>query len=330
MNMVESYVTSHSNLSSFDGREAGIGTQRTPSHLISLDDLSTQEIEAIFQRTDEMRVHLSQRKPVKTLENKIVALFFLEPSTRTFLSFQAATQRLGGTTISNDETSLAKGESINDTLRIISGYADLIVLRYSSEGTREYVQDLMTPVINAGDGGNEHPTQALIDLYTIRQRVGRLDGLTVGVGFDPLHSRSIRSFCLALSMYQNNTVVLVSPSACAMTEEQRQELMDRGLVVHESNDINKLLDCKIVYLNRFQHERYADPSEVEEYRNLYRLMEPEVRNSKIAHILDPLPRVGEVDSKVDGLSQAAYFQQSDNGIPIRMALLEKMLSWDGI
>lgn len=303
-----------------------MSTQTAVKHLISLDDLSVNDIESIFALADEMKSRRSRGESVDSLKNKIVALFFLEPSTRTFLSFQAATQRLGGTTITNDETSLAKGESMSDTLRVVSGYADLIVLRYSSEGTREYVQDVTVPVINAGDGGNEHPTQALIDLYTIRQRVGRLDGLTIGVGFDPLHSRSIRSLCLALSLYKNNTIVVVSPTACAMSEEQRRELTDRGLVIRESNDVGDLLDCKLVYLNRFQQERYADVSELEEHRDQYRLTASDVLNSKIEHILDPLPRVGEIDSKIDTLQQAAYFQQSDNGIPIRMAVLERILS----
>lgn len=294
-------------------------------HLISIDQVEGDLANEIFATADEMAATLRTRTRLTQLADRVIALLFFEPSSRTILSFHAAAARLGAAVIEHrgvESSSLSKGESIEDTIRVVGAYADLIVLRQEQAGVAERAAAVSpVPLVNGGDGDNEHPTQALIDLYTIRQELGRLDGLRVGMGFDPRHSRSIHSLCRGLSHYAGNEVLLVGPRGLWLTSEQQQELLARGLAVSQSEDPRRLLDCEVVYVNRFQEERIADAVAARAFRERYCIAAADLEGSGVALLLDPLPRVHEIATDVDGLPQAAYFRQAANGIPIRMALL---------
>jgi aspartate carbamoyltransferase catalytic subunit len=294
-------------------------------NLISIDQVDKNLASEIFTTADEMAAMLRTRSHVLRLSERVIALLFFEPSSRTILSFHAAAARLGAAVIEHrgvEFSSLSKGESIEDTIRVVGAYADLIVLRHEEAGIAARAAAVSpVPLINGGDGHNEHPTQALIDLYTIYREVGRLESLRVGMGFDPRHSRSTHSLCRGLSHYPFNDVLLVGPRELWLAEQQLQELRARGLTIEQSTDVERLLDREVVYLNRFQAERIADAAAAEAYRERYCLTAADVARSRIALLLDPLPRVHEIATDVDELPQAAYFRQAANGIPIRMALL---------
>jgi aspartate carbamoyltransferase catalytic subunit len=217
---------------------------------------------------------------------------------------------------------MSKGESIEDTVRVVSTYADLLVLRHEVAGAVARAAVVSNvPVINAGDGSNEHPTQALVDLYTILHERGRLEGLRVGAGFDPLHSRSIHSLCGALSQFPDNEVILVGPEELWLDRERLTALEASGLRVRQSSAIGDLLDCEVAYLNRFQVERFADSALAGRYREQYRLRASDIVDSSIQLVLDPLPRIHEIDEDVDALPEAGYFRQAAFGVPVRMAIL---------
>lgn len=294
-------------------------------NLISIDQVDADLAGEIFRTADEMAAAVRTRTRLTKLADRVIALLFFEPSSRTILSFHAAAARLGAAVIEHrgvESSSLSKGESIEDTVRVVGAYADLIVLRHEQAGVAERAAAVSAvPLINGGDGHNEHPTQALIDLYTIRRELGRLDGLRVGMGFDPRHSRSIHSLCRGLSHYSDNEILLVGPRELWLGSEQEQELRARGLAVSQSEDPQRLLDCEVVYVNRFQEERIADADAARAFRERYCITTAHLEGSRIALLLDPLPRVHEIATEVDALPQAAYFRQAANGIPIRMALL---------
>jgi aspartate carbamoyltransferase catalytic subunit len=296
-----------------------------PRHLISIDQVDDVLAREIFGVADDMAAALRIPTRLSSLSGRVVALLFFEPSSRTILSFHAAAARLGAAVITHqavESSSLSKGESIEDTVRVVGAYADLIVLRHEASGVAQRAADV-SPVslINGGDGGNEHPTQALIDMYTIQRRLGRLDSLRVGMGFDPRHSRSIHSLCRGLSHYPSNDVLLVGPRELWLAEEQLAELRERGLEVQQSDDMEALLDREVVYVNRFQVERIEDPAAAAAYRERYCIRKQDLDRSRIELLLDPLPRTHEIAAEVDDLPQAAYFEQAANGVPIRMALL---------
>jgi aspartate carbamoyltransferase catalytic subunit len=296
-----------------------------PRHLISIDQVDDVLAREIFDVADDMAAALRIPTRLSSLSGRVVALLFFEPSSRTILSFHAAAARLGAAVIAHkgvESSSLAKGESIEDTVRVVGAYADLIVLRHEGSGVAQRAADV-SPVslINGGDGSNEHPTQALIDMYTILRQLGRLDSLRVGMGFDPRHSRSIHSLCRGLSHYPANDVLLVGPRELWLAEEQLAELRGHGLQVEQSDDMEALLDREVVYVNRFQVERIEDADAAAAYRERYCIRARDLHRSRIELLLDPLPRIHEIAAEVDGMPQAAYFRQAANGVPIRMALL---------
>jgi aspartate carbamoyltransferase catalytic subunit len=297
-------------------------------HLISIDQVDDSRAREIFATADDMAAALRLPTRLSSLAGRVIALLFFEPSSRTILSFHAAAARLGAAVISHrgvESSSLSKGESIEDTVRVVSAYADLIVLRHESSGVAQRAADVSSvPLINGGDGPNEHPTQALIDLYTIQHELGRLDSLRVGIGFDPRHSRSTHSLCRGLCHYPDNDVLLVGPSELWLGERELAELRERGLRVQQSEDKQALLEREVVYVNRFQVERIEDRETAEAYRERYCITAQDMRGSAIELLLDPLPRIHEIAPEVDDLPQAAYFRQAANGVPIRMALLSML------
>jgi aspartate carbamoyltransferase catalytic subunit len=295
------------------------------THLLSVDQMSTSMIREIFDVADKMTAALEIPARLSTLTGRVVALLFFEPSSRTILSFHAAATRLGAGVIvhqSAEASSLSKGESLEDTVRVVSGYADMMVLRHESAGAAKRAAAVSTiPLINGGDGSNEHPTQALVDLFTIWRERGSLEGLRVGVGFDPLHSRSIHSLCRALSKFPDNEIILVGPQELWLGDEDVNAFVARGLAIRQSDRLEDLLDCEVVYVNRFQLERIGDPEAARSYQTTYQLRASDLIGSKVQMILDPLPRTHEIAIDVDSLPQALYFRQAGYGVPVRMSLL---------
>ena len=301
-------------------------------NLISSEQLTPAIVTQILSVAKEMHAICDSKRRTDLLADKIVALIFLEPSSRTMLSFQAAAQRLQAGVISmhgKDNSSFSKGESLTDTMKLISGYADLIVLRSAETGSAAAAAAACSvPFVNAGDGANEHPTQALTDAYTIWRELGTLEGLHIALGFDPKHSRTIHSLVKLLSQYKGNHFTFVSPEPLQAPADLLELLKARGRSYSETSDMAAMGMADVLYLNRLQAERFADLATFDTYRHLYSL-KPAMLTAANRLILDPLPRVDEIDTAVDDLPIAAYFRQAHNGVPVRMALMNLMLGAHG-
>ena len=296
--------------------------------LISAKQLSPTIIADIIAATDKMAAEIKQHGRIDLLENSVVALLFFEPSSRTMLSFQSAAQRLKAGMIfaqSAAATSIEKGESLEDTIRMVEAYSDIIVMRHPTPGSAETAAKTSSvPFINAGDGGNEHPTQSLIDAYTIAKHKGRLDNLRVVFGFDSLQSRSIHSLSTLLAQYPNNHFTFTGPEELNPSDGMLSELRSKGVECEVVADVNLSDGYDIAYVNRLQEERFSNPKLFAENRRKYRLTEEQVSGTECL-ILDPLPRIDEIDTSVDSLPNALYFKQASYGVPVRMALLAMLL-----
>ncbi|BBD71963.1 aspartate carbamoyltransferase [Sulfodiicoccus acidiphilus] len=285
--------------------------------LISASELSRAEYEGLFQAASNVRRS-------QALSGKIVALAFFEPSTRTYLSFETAAERCGASVIgfqSETSTSVAKGENLGDTIRMLSSYADLIVMRHKLDGAAKFASAISkVPVVNAGDGKHEHPTQSIVDLYSVWRKFGSIDGLTYGLLGDLKYSRTVNSLLRALDKFSPRKVCLVSPPQL----RTRQEILD-GLRLNweEVSDVWEILsDLDVLYVTRIQRERFPDELEYAKVRNSYRVDLKMVEAMKWSSvIMHPLPRVSEIDRKVDKDRRAYYFQQASYGVEVRMALL---------
>lgn len=262
------------------------------------------------------------------LKDKVVAALFYEASSRTMLSFQSAIQRLGAGAIiahGKENSSMKKGESIEDTIRMVMGYADCIVMRHPEDGSADRAAAVSSvPFINAGDGGNQHPTQALLDMYTVHKEIGRFEKIHVAFACDPMHSRTIRSLAQVLSQYAGNHFTFISPPSLRMKDDLRSTLLERGVTFDESHDLSAGLNADVLYMNRLQEERFEDRSEFERHRHDFTLRASMLQGKKVI-ILDPLPRIDEISTDVDALPNAGYFRQARNGVPVRMALLALLL-----
>jgi len=298
-------------------------------HILSASQFSKKDLENILEATKEMESQCQAGKVDKVLQDKIVACMFFEPSTRTRLSFETAALKLGAGVISAENaaenSSSHKGESIEDTTKIVCNYADILVMRHYKEGASEEAAKVAEkPVINAGDGGNQHPTQALLDLYTIKKRLGRLNNLNIAFGFDPKHSRTIRSLALLLTHFENNRFTFVCPPALNFSEDALKDLEDRGAKFEIVDNLDKFQEFDVFYANRLQEERFESKIEFEKYRKALVITKTLVEGSKTL-ILDPLPRIDEIENSVDILPNAIYFEQAQNGLYVRMALLKMVL-----
>jgi len=299
--------------------------------IIAIGDLSKEEIVLILEQSARLEELCRQRRKLDFLDGYILATLFYEPSTRTRLSFETAMHRLGGDVISVAEaaksSSAAKGETLADAARVISGYADVIVQRHPAVGSaREAAAAASVPLINAGDGVGEHPTQALLDLYTIQRERGRLDGLRIGLIGDLKHGRTVHSLARALAHW-DVTLTLISPPALAMPATITDALHRQGLTVYETDDLMAAMPaCDVLYVTRIQRERFADPAEYERLRGSYVVDRALIeRTNPDVTIMHPLPRVDEIASDVDDLPGAAYFRQAANGVWVRMACLSVCL-----
>jgi aspartate carbamoyltransferase catalytic subunit len=263
------------------------------------------------------------------LHGKILAALFYEPSTRTRLSFETAMLRLKGQVITADGfqfSSLYKGESIEDTMKMVGSYADIIAMRHPEAGSADRAAAASpVPFINAGDGPGQHPTQALLDLYTIQKECGKLDGLHIAMVGDLRYGRTVHSLSYLLGLYKDVRFTLIAPKELTMPEKVTSFYAEHKLQYAETEDISAGLDCDVVYMTRVQQERFADKAEYERLKLKYILTADMVKGRK-AIIMHPLPRVGEIATDVDALPNAAYFREARNGVPVRMALLDLLLS----
>ena len=262
-----------------------------------------------------------------------MATLFYEPSTRTRLSFEAAMYRLGGEVITTESarefSSAAKGETLEDTIRIVEGYSDVIVLRHYESGSARRAADVAkVPIINAGDGPGQHPTQALLDVYTIQKEIGRLDGIHVALVGDLANGRTARSLAYLLTKYEDVKLYFVAPTVVRMRDDIKGYLTEHGVVFEEEEDLMRVMSkVDVVYQTRIQRERFGDRIEdYERARGRY-IIDVETMSalSENAIVMHPLPRVDEIDPAVDTDPRAAYFRQAHNGVFIRMALLQMVL-----
>ena len=294
--------------------------------LVSIDDLTTDEIIRLLDMATEF-----EREPIQNLlEGKVISTLFFEPSTRTRLSFESAISRLGGKIIGFTDaasSSVSKGESLNDTIRTVNNYCDLIVMRHPIEGSARYASEVATvPVINAGDGANQHPTQTLLDLYSIRKTQGKLDNLNIFLVGDLKYGRTVHSLLLAMARWKA-TFTFIAPEELKMPGEYKIYLKNLGLKYYEHTDFTDIVsEADIIYMTRVQKERFSDPMEYEKVKNVYVLKNSMLKKTKpTMRILHPLPRVNEIHTDVDANPQAYYFEQALNGVYTRQAILTFLL-----
>ncbi|MEK6765437.1 MAG: aspartate carbamoyltransferase [Planctomycetota bacterium] len=296
--------------------------------IISILDFTKEEILYILDLSKRMEKEGSS----DILKGKVLANLFFEPSTRTRLSFETAMKRLGGEVVGFDElgkTSTVKGESLRDSVKIIEGYCDIIVLRHFLEGASRLTADSVNiPVINAGDGASQHPTQTFVDLYTIKKVKGKLENLSIGFLGDLKYGRTAHSLAYAMANF-NAEMYFISPPSLRIPKDYLEELESRNVSYHEVESINEVSSkLDILYCTRIQKERFADPVEYEKVRGIYKLSKSvmdELNVKDDLKILHPLPRVDEMDESLDATSYAVYFQQAHSGIPVRETLLATVL-----
>ncbi len=295
--------------------------------IISINDFSKDDILYLLQLARKM-----EKKASPTLlKGKIMASLFFEPSTRTRLSFISAMERLGGEVMgfSNaDSSSVRKGETLWDTIKMMERYADAIVLRHPLEGAARLAAEASSkPIINAGDGANQHPTQTLLDLYTIQKAKGGLEGLKIGMLGDLKYGRTVHSLALALSHF-NSEFTFIAPDALQMPRSYLDFLNKKKIRYRITQQMmDALSNLDILYVTRIQKERFPDPLEYERYKGIYKVERKVLTNvKKDLKIMHPLPRVDEIDPSIDSTEHALYFEQAANGIPVRQALLSLLLS----
>jgi aspartate carbamoyltransferase catalytic subunit len=291
--------------------------------VISISDFSRAEIEHVLQKASVMEKKM--KKGLSLMKGKILAALFFEPSTRTRLSFESAMHRLGGSVIgfSNEKsTSVKKGETIADTVKNVEGYADVIAMRHPIEGSARIASEVCScPIINGGDGANQHPTQTLLDLYTIKKEFGKVDGLNIGLIGDLKYGRTVHSLANSMLKFKNVKLRFIAPEMLKMPEHITNELKKNGFEVEETEELD-LTGLDVAYCTRIQGERFPDPAEYEKVKGIY-IIDNEIvgtmKNKSI--IMHPLPRVNEIKPEVDSTPNARYFEQSRNGVPVRMALI---------
>ncbi len=299
-------------------------------HLIDILDLSKEEIDELIAVADD--IIADPKKYNEACKHKILATLFFEPSTRTRLSFESAMLSLGGEVLGFSEaqsSSTSKGESVADTIRTVSCYCDIIAMRHPKEGAPFVASRVsQVPIINAGDGGHNHPTQTLTDLLTIHRQKGRFDDLTIGMCGDLKFGRTVHSLIAALSRYKNIKIVLISPDELKLPSYIKKDVMDaNGMSYYETTDLEeKMADLDILYMTRVQRERFFNEEDYLRLKDSYILTPEKLKNArKDLSIMHPLPRVNEIAMSVDDDPRAHYFLQVKNGRFIRMALILKLL-----
>lgn len=308
-------------------REAKKEENMKNKHLVKPDDFTVEEIDSIIELC--MQIKQNPREYIKVCEGYLMATLFYEPSTRTRLSFEAAMSRLGGKIIGFSDpnaSSVSKGESLEDTITTVSKYVDIIAMRHPQSGAAQHAASVSSvPFINAGDGGNQHPTQTLTDLLTIKSCMKRLDNLTIGMCGDLKYGRTVHSLAKAMSRYKNIKFVFISPEELKMPEYVLNDLGDTQFIETNSLD-DSIAELDILYMTRIQRERFEDRDEYERLKDVYILDSKKMENAKSDMIvMHPLPRVNEISTDVDIDSRAMYFEQAQYGMYVRMALIMKLL-----
>ncbi len=300
------------------------------SSFVAIDDINKQELLDLLERTRYFEEHPNS----KILDGRVVATLFFEPSTRTRLSFETAVNRLGGRVIGFSDastSSTSKGETLKDTIKMVSNYADIIVMRHFLEGAAQYATEVTdVPIVNAGDGANQHPSQTLLDLYSILKTQGRLEGLVITMVGDLKYGRTVHSLLMAMRHFKPVFNFVSSPEL-RMPEEYIRLCDREGIEYHEYTDFSKeVIDSSdIIYMTRVQRERFSDIMEYERVKNLYTLRNAMLDGSKpTVRILHPLPRVNEINTDVDDNPKAYYFEQARNGVFARQAILTRALGID--
>jgi aspartate carbamoyltransferase catalytic subunit len=295
--------------------------------LVSISDYSKEEILAILDSAADFEANPNR----KTLDGKVIATLFFEPSTRTRLSFETAVVRLGGSIIGFSDaatSSSSKGETLNDTILMVSCYADAIVMRHPLEGAARFASEVApVPIINAGDGSNQHPSQTLLDLYSILKTQGTLENLTICLVGDLKYGRTVHSLIMAMSHF-HPTFKFIAPDELKMPDEYKVFCDNNNIPYTEVNELtDNFNDSDILYMTRVQKERFQDLMEYERVKNVYTLKNEMLANSKPnLRILHPLPRVTEIDPDVDSNEKAYYFRQAQNGLYVRQAIVSKVLA----
>ena len=293
--------------------------------ILTTEDLSKEDILEIMRVSSEMEALKKEKGVADLLADKVIAVLFMEPSTRTRLSFEAAVQNLGARSIGVSDpktSSAAKGETLVDMAKTVAGYVDAIVIRQpQTGGAKEMADAVDIPIINGGDGAGQHPTQALLDLYTIQKEKGTLENLKIAMVGDLKNGRTVHSLAYALDDF-NPEFTFCAPDALQMPEKIVSDMNSKGLTCSITSDIKEALKADIVYMTRIQRERFEDPAEYEKLKGSYVLNRKLIEdNNPNVYVMHPLPRVDEIATDVDDMPNAAYFRQAHNGVFLRMALL---------
>lgn len=298
------------------------------NHIIESQQFDQKSLTKLFKLANSL-----EKKTDNSMKNKIMASLFYEPSTRTRFSFESAMMRLGGKVITTENakefSSAAKGETLEDSIRVISSYADVIVLRHSEEGASKRASLVSKiPVINAGDGPGQHPTQALLDLYTIQREIKKINGINIALVGDLKHGRTVRSLAYLLGKYENIKIYLVSPNGLKIGDDIKEYLNKHKVAYEETEDLSSVIKIvDVIYQTRIQKERFESVEEYEKFKGCYKIdlqMVSQMKPKSI--IMHPLPRVDEISIEVDSSPKAVYFKQAYYGLLIRMALLKTTFS----
>ena len=308
-------------------------SQFSLQHVVESQQFDRDLLELVFETTDMMKADLQgDRKLAQILDGRIMASLFYEPSTRTRFSFESAMKRLGGSVITTENarefSSAAKGESLSDSTRIMNGYADVIVMRHNEAGSAARAAEISTiPIINAGDGAGQHPTQALLDIYTIADSFPEMKSLKIALVGDLRYGRTARSLSYLLTKYEDIELIFVAPSVCRMEGDIKKYLDKYQVLWREEDDLAEVIgevDC--IYMTRVQKERFHSAEDYQEAASKY-ILTPELVSlmKQESIIMHPLPRVDEIPAAIDSRPQARYFEQAQNGLYVRMALLYLLL-----
>ena len=298
-------------------------------NIISIKDFEREDVEYILDEAEKLEDIAQSKEVSDELKGKLLGLMFFEPSTRTKISVETAMKRLGGDCIgfeNSTSSSVSKGESIADTAKMFEGYSDALVIRHELEGVSKFISGIVdVPVINAGDGAGQHPTQTLLDLYTIRKEIGEIDNLNIALIGDLKFGRTVHSLANALGLFKNIKIYLVSPPELKMPQEILIDLNKTNVEYEEVSNIESVIDdVNVLYVTRIQKERFADIEEYQKIKGAY-IINKKMLDGKDLIVMHPLPRIDEIASDVDNTKYNKYFTQAANAVPVRMAILKTLI-----
>ena len=298
-------------------------------NIISIKDFEREDIEYILNEAYKLENIAKSKEVSEDLKGKLLGLMFFEPSTRTKMSFETAMKRLGGDCIgfeNSGSSSVSKGESIADTAKMFEGYSDALVIRHELEGVSKFISDIVdVPVINAGDGAGQHPTQTLLDLYTIKNEIGHIDDLKIALIGDLKFGRTVHSLSNALGLFDNVKIYLVSPPELRMPQEILHDLDKTSVEYVEVNTIEEIIDdVDVLYVTRIQKERFGDINDYLKIKGAY-IVNKKMLEGKDLIVMHPLPRIDEIADDVDNTKYNKYFTQAANAVPVRMAILKTLI-----